>query len=73
MDYKQKKFLILAAITIVGYIIGYAFYQAGIMIGAAICGFAVFAALIYGFSKDPKAEREYKMKSNQQQIKRRKR
>ena len=34
--------------------------------------FAVFAALIYGFSKDPNAERQYKVKQNQKQIKRRK-
>ncbi|MBR6351484.1 MAG: hypothetical protein IKR93_04085 [Firmicutes bacterium] len=72
MDYKQKKFLILAGITVVGYVIGYAFYTSGIMIGAVLCGFAVFAALIYGFSKDPNAERQYKVKQNQKQIKRRK-
>jgi hypothetical protein len=72
MDYKQKKFLILAGITVVGYVIGYAFYTSGIMIGAVLCGFAVFAALIYGFSKDPKAEREYRFKQNRKQVRRRK-
>ncbi len=73
MSYKQKKFLILAGITIVAYIVGYAFYEAGITIGAVICAFGAFAALIYGFSKDPKAEVEYKQKQKQQQIRRNKR
>ena len=72
MSYKQKKFLILALITLAGYAIGYVFYEAGNMAGAAVCGFAVFGALIYGFSKDPRAERDYKMKQNGNQIKRRK-
>gem|GEM_PF-5386764 len=70
MTYKQKKFLILTVITVAGYIAGYAFYQAGIMFGAVLCAFAVFAALVYGFSRDPKSERDYAVKQKQQQIKR---
>ena len=73
MSYKQKKFLILAGITVVAYVAGYAFYEAGIMIGALACAAGAFAALIYGFSRDPKAERDYRFKQKQQQIKRKKR
>ena len=73
MSYKQKKFLILALITIVAYIVGYAFYESGNMAGAVVCAAAAVGALIYGFSRDPGAEREYKQKQKQQQIRRRKR
>ena len=48
-------------------------YEAGIMIGALACAAGAFAALIYGFSRDPKAERDYSFKQKQQQIKRKKR
>ena len=73
MSYKQKKFLVLAGITLVAYIAGYAFYEAGIMAGALLCAAAAFAALVFGFSRDPGAEMNYKQKQKQQQIKRRKR
>ena len=73
MSYKQKKFLILAGITVLAYIIGYSFYTAGYELPAYICGAAAFVALIYGFSRDPKAEADYKQKQKQQEIKRRKR
>ena len=73
MSYKQKKFLVLAGIMIVAYVAAYAFYEAGIMAGAAICGAAGFGALVVGFTKDYEAERNYNQKQKQQQIKKRKR